>query len=50
MLMMVAHLPGGGDLSLRELREAGLVAAGRSNRYRLASSHLDQLSSLLGGW
>jgi hypothetical protein len=38
---------------LRELREAGLVAstaAGRSNRYRLASSHLDQLSSLLGGW
>jgi len=37
---------------LRELREAGLVAstaAGRSNHYRLASAHLDQLASLLGG-
>jgi DNA-binding transcriptional ArsR family regulator len=37
---------------LRELREAGLVestAAGRSNRYRLASADLDQLASLLGG-
>jgi DNA-binding transcriptional ArsR family regulator len=36
---------------LRELREAGLVessAAGRSNRYRLASADLDQLASLLG--
>jgi DNA-binding transcriptional ArsR family regulator len=37
---------------LRELREAGLVrasAAGRSNRYRLASASLDQLATLLGG-
>jgi DNA-binding transcriptional ArsR family regulator len=37
---------------LRELREAGLVAstaAGRSNRYQLASANLDQLASLLGG-
>jgi len=36
---------------LRELREAGLVAstaAGRSNRYRLASVDLDQLAGLLG--
>jgi DNA-binding transcriptional ArsR family regulator len=36
---------------LRELREAGLVtasAAGRSNRYRLASSNLDQLATLIG--
>jgi ArsR family transcriptional regulator len=36
---------------LRELREAGLVAAttaGRSNRYRLASANLDQLASLIG--
>jgi DNA-binding transcriptional ArsR family regulator len=36
---------------LRELREAGLVAssaAGRSNRYRLASANLDLLASLLG--
>ena len=37
---------------LRELREAGLVASsatGRSNRYRLASSDLDQLASVIGG-
>jgi DNA-binding transcriptional ArsR family regulator len=37
---------------LRELREAGLAtaaAAGRSNRYRLASASLDQLAILLGG-
>ena|SRR5438128_2209626 len=37
---------------LRELRDAGLVestAAGRSNRYRLASADLDQLANLLGG-
>lgn len=36
---------------LRELREAGLVVAaahGRSNRYRLAHAHLDQLATLLG--
>jgi DNA-binding transcriptional ArsR family regulator len=36
---------------LRELREAGLVestAAGRSNRYRLASADLDQLAGLIG--
>ena len=37
---------------LRELREAGLVASsanGRSNRYRLASSDLDQLAGVIGG-
>lgn len=37
---------------LRELREAGLVTAaavGRSNRYRLASSSLDELAALIGG-
>lgn len=37
---------------LRELREAGLVASnpvGRSNRYRLSSSDLDQLAGLIGG-
>ena len=37
---------------LAVLREAGLVtssAAGRSNRYRLASANLDQLAGLLGG-
>jgi len=36
---------------LRELREAGLVAAspeGRSNRYRLCSPDLDQVASLIG--
>jgi len=36
---------------LREFLEAGLVessAAGRGNRYRLASADLDQLASLLG--
>jgi DNA-binding transcriptional ArsR family regulator len=36
---------------LRELREAGLVAAsaeGRSNRYRLCGSDLDQVASLIG--
>jgi DNA-binding transcriptional ArsR family regulator len=36
---------------LRELREAGLVeasAAGRTNRYRLAGSDLDQLAGLIG--
>jgi DNA-binding transcriptional ArsR family regulator len=36
---------------LRELREAGLVtasASGRSNRYRLAHTDLDQLATLLG--
>ncbi len=36
---------------LRELREAGLVAAtpsGRSNRYRLSHSDLDKLASLIG--
>jgi DNA-binding transcriptional ArsR family regulator len=36
---------------LRELREAGLIAAsvsGRSNRYRLADAQLDQLASLIG--
>ena len=36
---------------LRELRDAGLVAAsaeGRSNRYRLCCSDLDQLASLIG--
>jgi len=37
---------------LRELREAGLVSSspvGRSNRYRLSSSGLDQLAGLIGG-
>jgi DNA-binding transcriptional ArsR family regulator len=37
---------------LRELRTAGLVAAvaeGRSNRYRLCCSDLDDLVSLIGG-
>jgi DNA-binding transcriptional ArsR family regulator len=37
---------------LRTLRDAGLVtssAAGRSNRYRLASANLDQLASVIGG-
>lgn len=36
---------------LRELREAGLVVAsahGRSNRYRLAHTELDQLAELIG--
>ena len=36
---------------LRELREAGLVtatASGRSNRYRLVHTDLDQLASLIG--
>ena len=36
---------------LRELREAGLVTAsaeGRSNRYRLCGSDLDQVASLIG--
>ena len=36
---------------LRELRSAGLVSAsplGRSNRYRLAQSELDQLATLIG--
>lgn len=36
---------------LQELRKAGLVAAtpvGRSNRYRLARSDLDQLATLIG--
>jgi DNA-binding transcriptional ArsR family regulator len=36
---------------LRELREAGLAAAtaaGRSNRYRLASANLDRLAGLIG--
>jgi ArsR family transcriptional regulator len=36
---------------LRELREAGIVEAlpqGRSNRYRLCCSDLDELASLLG--
>lgn len=36
---------------LRELRKAGLVAAspeGRSNRYRLRSSDLDQVAALIG--
>jgi DNA-binding transcriptional ArsR family regulator len=36
---------------LRELREAALVestAAGRSNRYRLASVDLDELANLIG--
>jgi DNA-binding transcriptional ArsR family regulator len=36
---------------LRELREAGLVTAsadGRSNRYRLSGSDLDQVASLIG--
>jgi DNA-binding transcriptional ArsR family regulator len=37
---------------LRELRTAGLVAAspeGRSNRYHLCCSDLDDLVSLIGG-
>ena len=37
---------------LAELRKAGLVVAsaeGRSNRYRLARTDLDQLAALLGG-
>ena len=37
---------------LGELRDAGLVtstASGRSNRYRLASTNLDQLAGLVGG-
>ncbi len=36
---------------LRELREAGLITAtakGRSNCYRLAHGHLDQLATLIG--
>jgi DNA-binding transcriptional ArsR family regulator len=36
---------------LRELRDAGLVTAsaeGRSNRYRLCGSDLDQVASLIG--
>ena len=36
---------------LRELREAGLVtssADGRSNRYRLCGSDLDEVASLIG--
>jgi DNA-binding transcriptional ArsR family regulator len=36
---------------LRALRDAGLVtatASGRSNRYRLARSDLDQLATLIG--
>ena len=36
---------------LGELRSAGLVTAsphGRSNRYRLAESELDQLATLIG--
>jgi DNA-binding transcriptional ArsR family regulator len=36
---------------LAELRKAGLVVAsseGRSNRYRLAGSELDQLSTVIG--
>jgi DNA-binding transcriptional ArsR family regulator len=38
-------------LHLRELRKAALVestAAGRSNRYRLASVDLDELANLIG--
>lgn len=37
---------------LRELREAGLVestATGRSNRYRLCGSDLDEVAALIGG-
>jgi DNA-binding transcriptional ArsR family regulator len=36
---------------LRELREAGVVTAsadGRSNRYRLCCTHLDEVTSLIG--